>query len=226
MLKDIKVSQLEALLSYMYVGEVEVKQNDLDELIKAAECLRIKGLAFPNEDPVTSESSKNQLKTSSSTVSISEKTDVTDVSSHSSSPPRKRQRKDFDDKENNNSNIEISNSLHCQQSSSFNEENSPTQNNDDPGTSPGNQIKAETDTINEGSPSSLEDRELSCQNLADIGLVDNGMDDSNEIEEDYPSFTEINIEREKLGICNDENWIDFERAGPSGLQKVSQYFGI
>ena len=37
----------------MYVGEVEVKQKDLDGLIKAAECLLIKGLAFPNKDPVS-----------------------------------------------------------------------------------------------------------------------------------------------------------------------------
>ena len=208
----------------MYLGELEVKQSDLDDLIKTAECLRIKGLAVPDEDPVANVTSKNQQKISSSTVNsdgISEKVVITDVSnSHCSSPPRKRQRKDSEDNE------EISNSVHCQQSYSFIEQKSPSQYNDDPGTSPGNQIKAETDTINEGSPSSLEDRELSCQNLADIGLVDNGMDDSNEIEEDYPSFTEINIEREELGICNDENWIDFERAGPSGLQKVSQYFGI
>ncbi|XP_066977948.1 protein tramtrack, beta isoform-like isoform X1 [Macrobrachium rosenbergii] len=50
-LKDIKGQELEALLDYMYLGEVEVQQTDLPGLIKAAECLKIKGLAVPDEDP-------------------------------------------------------------------------------------------------------------------------------------------------------------------------------
>ncbi|XP_042232921.1 longitudinals lacking protein, isoforms H/M/V-like isoform X27 [Homarus americanus] len=50
-LKDIKKSDLEALLDYMYIGEVDVRQSELAGLIKAAECLRIKGLAVPDEDP-------------------------------------------------------------------------------------------------------------------------------------------------------------------------------
>jgi len=50
-LKDIRHEDLEALLNYMYLGEVNVLQNDLSGLIKAAECLRIKGLAVPDEDP-------------------------------------------------------------------------------------------------------------------------------------------------------------------------------
>ena len=43
-LKDIKFQEIEALLDYMYIGEVDIKQNDLPGLIKAAECLKIKGL--------------------------------------------------------------------------------------------------------------------------------------------------------------------------------------
>merc|ERR1719187_746749 len=50
-LKDIKKSDLDALLDYMYLGEVDVRQSELSGLIKAAECLRIKGLAVPDEDP-------------------------------------------------------------------------------------------------------------------------------------------------------------------------------
>ena len=50
-LKDIKSEDLEALLNYMYVGEVNVTQESLSGLIKAAECLKIKGLAVPDEDP-------------------------------------------------------------------------------------------------------------------------------------------------------------------------------
>ncbi|XP_047480001.1 longitudinals lacking protein, isoforms H/M/V-like isoform X1 [Penaeus chinensis] len=50
-LKDIRYQELEALLNYMYLGEVNVLQNELAGLIKAAECLRIKGLAVPDESP-------------------------------------------------------------------------------------------------------------------------------------------------------------------------------
>lgn len=50
-LKDIKSEELESLLSYMYIGEVNVVQDKLSGLIKAAECLRIKGLAVPDEEP-------------------------------------------------------------------------------------------------------------------------------------------------------------------------------
>ena len=50
-LKDINKEDLEALLDYMYVGLVDVKQSSLSSLIKAAECLQIKGLAGPDEDP-------------------------------------------------------------------------------------------------------------------------------------------------------------------------------
>ena len=53
-LKDIKSDDLEALLNYMYVGEVNVVQEKLGGLIKAAECLQIKGLAVPDEDPLES----------------------------------------------------------------------------------------------------------------------------------------------------------------------------
>ncbi|XP_050686835.1 longitudinals lacking protein, isoforms H/M/V-like isoform X25 [Eriocheir sinensis] len=50
-LKDIKADALEALLNYMYAGYVNVAQNDLARLIKAAETLSIKGLAVPDEPP-------------------------------------------------------------------------------------------------------------------------------------------------------------------------------
>ncbi|XP_037794031.1 protein tramtrack, beta isoform-like isoform X1 [Penaeus monodon] len=50
-LKDIQCRDLEFLLDYMYIGEVNVRQNELSSLIKAAECLRVKGLAVPDEEP-------------------------------------------------------------------------------------------------------------------------------------------------------------------------------
>lgn len=48
-LQDLLPRHLEALLSYMYLGQVSVPQDQLGGLIKAAECLAIKGLAVPDE---------------------------------------------------------------------------------------------------------------------------------------------------------------------------------
>ncbi|KAF2353396.1 BTB/POZ domain [Trinorchestia longiramus] len=48
-LKDIPCEVFEALLNYMYVGRVEVKKENLGELINAAACLEIKGLAVSEE---------------------------------------------------------------------------------------------------------------------------------------------------------------------------------
>lgn len=64
-LKDIKPDELEALLSYMYAGVVSVAQNDLARLIKAAEMLQIKGLAVPDEPPVTEDGKRNAPSKSS-----------------------------------------------------------------------------------------------------------------------------------------------------------------
>ena len=58
-LKDIRKEDLEALLNYMYVGEVNVLQNNLSGLIKAAEGLRIKGLAVPDESPAETDTSQD-----------------------------------------------------------------------------------------------------------------------------------------------------------------------
>ena len=77
-LKDIKKSDLEALLDYMYIGEVDVRQSELAGLIKAAECLRIKGLAVPDEDPTKAHRKAN--------------TTVPDR--REDSPPHKRKRRD------------------------------------------------------------------------------------------------------------------------------------
>ncbi|CAL4067958.1 unnamed protein product [Meganyctiphanes norvegica] len=57
-LKDIKPDDIEALLSYMYAGVVSVAQNDLARLIKAAELLQIKGLAVPDEPPLSPDNKK------------------------------------------------------------------------------------------------------------------------------------------------------------------------
>ncbi|XP_043238000.1 protein bric-a-brac 1-like isoform X3 [Amphibalanus amphitrite] len=44
-LKDVLYSELRALVDYMYIGEVNVSQDQLASLIKSAESLKIKGLA-------------------------------------------------------------------------------------------------------------------------------------------------------------------------------------
>ena len=62
MLKDIKAEVLEALLDYVYVGEVNVLQGKLPALIDAAECLKIKGLAVLDEEPVVEEQPCEQQK--------------------------------------------------------------------------------------------------------------------------------------------------------------------
>lgn len=50
-LSEIHREELEALLSYMYAGYVNVAETKLARLIKVAELLEIKGLAVPDEPP-------------------------------------------------------------------------------------------------------------------------------------------------------------------------------
>ncbi|KAF2364881.1 BTB/POZ domain [Trinorchestia longiramus] len=66
-LKDIKCSELDALLSYMYLGEVNVLQTDLSGLIKAAECLQVKGLAVADDVPLSSPKSTSSKQDTSKT---------------------------------------------------------------------------------------------------------------------------------------------------------------
>ncbi|XP_050740617.1 protein tramtrack, beta isoform-like isoform X6 [Eriocheir sinensis] len=82
-LKDINCQDLEFLLDYMYIGEVNVRQNELSSLIKAAECLRIKGLAVPDEEP-----KKTSSGSSSSNNAGSQGRQRPDLGS----PPAKRRR--------------------------------------------------------------------------------------------------------------------------------------
>lgn len=54
-LKDVRRQDLEYLMDYMYLGQVDVAQSELPSLIKTAECLRIKGLAIPDDEPQKSQ---------------------------------------------------------------------------------------------------------------------------------------------------------------------------
>ena len=83
-MKDVRSQDLEALLDYMYLGEVNVNQHDLASLLKTAECLRIKGLAVPDED-VSSKPSSNAKAINSQQKHPSE-----DSLLHSPPPKRRR----------------------------------------------------------------------------------------------------------------------------------------
>lgn len=90
-LKDIQCQDLEFLLDYMYIGEVNVRQNELSSLIKAAECLRIKGLAVPDEDP-KHQTSDGSSSSSGNGHSSSKHCSVEQQHGDSSSTPPKRRR--------------------------------------------------------------------------------------------------------------------------------------
>ncbi|XP_071518061.1 longitudinals lacking protein-like isoform X1 [Panulirus ornatus] len=49
-LKDVPFSHLQAILEYMYAGEVNVAQADLPNFLKTAERLKVKGLAEVNQN--------------------------------------------------------------------------------------------------------------------------------------------------------------------------------
>ncbi|KAK4293502.1 hypothetical protein Pmani_033809 [Petrolisthes manimaculis] len=52
---NVSHGDLEALINYMYLGEINVLQADLTSLMKAAEVLKIKGLAEPKTEPESKE---------------------------------------------------------------------------------------------------------------------------------------------------------------------------
>ncbi|MCL4158812.1 UNVERIFIED_CONTAM: hypothetical protein GTU68_003146, partial [Idotea baltica] len=64
--KDIEPREMELLLNYMYQGEVNVVQEMLPTLIKAAEALKVKGLAVPDDLPAAKESSGGKKRSSTS----------------------------------------------------------------------------------------------------------------------------------------------------------------
>ncbi|KAK4877028.1 hypothetical protein RN001_009534 [Aquatica leii] len=55
-LKDVKFQELKAMMDYMYRGEVNISQDQLGALLKAAESLQIKGLSDNKKDTETRKS--------------------------------------------------------------------------------------------------------------------------------------------------------------------------
>ena len=62
-LKGVRHSQLEALLTFVYNGEVEVEEKNLEELMKAAMELQVKGLFKEGEEGSFRKGEKNSSKT-------------------------------------------------------------------------------------------------------------------------------------------------------------------
>ncbi|ROT74427.1 broad-complex core protein isoforms 1/2/3/4/5 isoform X2 [Penaeus vannamei] len=102
-LKDIQCRDLEFLLDYMYIGEVNVRQNELSSLIKAAECLRVKGLAVPDEEPKHAAAATTNTTTPNNNNSgfsgtrqrpVEQQPQQQQLGERSSSPPAKRRKGD------------------------------------------------------------------------------------------------------------------------------------
>ena len=43
-MNDVRFDVLEAILKYIYLGEVQIKNEDLKDFIKIAEALQVKGI--------------------------------------------------------------------------------------------------------------------------------------------------------------------------------------
>ena len=68
--KDVEPLLMEFLLNFMYKGEINVPEDTIPELIKAAEVFKIKGIAVPDviqEDSISNE--KSQQKTEKRSLS-------------------------------------------------------------------------------------------------------------------------------------------------------------
>lgn len=61
-LKDVKFAELRAMMDYMYRGEVNISQDQLGALLKAAESLQIKGLSDNKPPPATPPATSPSIK--------------------------------------------------------------------------------------------------------------------------------------------------------------------
>ncbi|XP_031827956.1 uncharacterized protein LOC116424982 isoform X2 [Nomia melanderi] len=72
-LKDIKYTEIESLLKFMYQGEINIRQEDLSTFLKVAQTLQIRGLA--TDDTSTTKlfsNCDNQPNTDSNTQSVAQ----------------------------------------------------------------------------------------------------------------------------------------------------------
>ncbi|RXG72158.1 Longitudinals lacking protein, isoforms F/I/K/T [Armadillidium vulgare] len=97
-LKDIDSRNFEYLLDYMYVGEVNVRQTELRDLVGAAESLKIKGLAVPDDEILKP---TNEVRNSVAKNKLPSQYAVSDVECK-----KRKLSKNFPTFENNNNNTE------------------------------------------------------------------------------------------------------------------------
>ncbi|XP_076300331.1 uncharacterized protein LOC143218774 [Lasioglossum baleicum] len=86
-LKDVKYSEIKAILEYMYRGEVNVAQEQLAGLLKVAEVLKVKGLV--EENGSSSQGRREEVETSTSpppAISTSTTSSAAHSSGHTSPP--------------------------------------------------------------------------------------------------------------------------------------------
>lgn len=69
-LKDVKFQELRAMMDYMYRGEVNISQDQLAALLKAAESLQIKGLSDNRSTSAAPSQQKQAQNEASSTKSL------------------------------------------------------------------------------------------------------------------------------------------------------------
>lgn len=64
-LKDVRYTEIQAILEYMYKGEVSITQEEVEPLLKVAEALKVKGLVGENNYKGRSPNEYNAISTSS-----------------------------------------------------------------------------------------------------------------------------------------------------------------